>query len=121
MYISSEINPVIKVIGFDDNSNIVVKSEEATTTVWKSGADNTSSGNLILDNSIVKSSEGVDDKLSIFGNSCIGSNTGSGITSRATFGHKDMSEENLAIYQLDSGKTILNSNADDGIDVTSKK
>ena len=32
-----------------------------------------------------------------------------------------MSEENLAIYQLDSGKTILNSNADVGIDVTSKK
>ena len=38
-----------------------------------------------------------------------------------SFGHKDMSEEKLAIYQLDSGKTILNSNADDGIDVTSKK
>ena len=35
MYISSEINPVIKVIGFDDNSNIVVKSEEATTTVME--------------------------------------------------------------------------------------
>ena len=61
--------------------------------------------------------QGIDDKLSIFGNSCIGSNTGIDITSRATFGHKNMSNGNLAIYQLDSGKTILNSGVDDGIDV----
>ena len=53
MYISSKSKPEIKVIGFDNNSNIVVKSEEATTTVWNSKGNNTSTGNLILDNSIV--------------------------------------------------------------------
>ena len=45
-----KVNPGIKVIGFDNNSNMVVKSEEPTTTVWKSEGNNTSSGDLTLDN-----------------------------------------------------------------------